>query len=1005
MKLRFVFSFILISLLFLFLPQTIHASTIISNTFDSSSGLTLEGATINSGSLELSDDGVSLDENFDSYSDGTVPTNWSRDTSDWQISSQAYHYLTNAYDNATTIWDGGSLKNATVSADLTALGGEQFAGIIFRWQDASNFYYAYFSSLYDNITLSKYVSGSTSNVCTTSETLDVSTAYSLAINYVGTHIEVYLDGVKKLDCYDSSISSAGKIGFWRNGAGMIADNLLVSSKTYFGGSATSDTQSFSSNITSASLSMSASNSSLVDVYVSNDGGTSWSEVTDGNTVYFDSTGTSFKYKIFLQQASTNPTVDNVSFTINEGSKDTVNETVSTGVSRLHYQTTGNAVINNSVDPSNLSLYTSLSDTKMVQQAAIVPYDGKTVIYYGDSDNHTVDAYDLTNKTELWSIGVNGYIEGTPYVDSTNSVVYAGSYPDKFYALDQSDGSTLWSYTANDAISGSPIDIKDGVAYFADYGYGGTTTLYAVNISTHTLSWSYPVSGTYYMSFSVDHNHDRIYVSYSDTVVSLKSSDGSLLWKNPLGNGYITKQPTIANQYLVVGEDQAIAVLNKLTGETVWTQTFASAEDGVGASPVVSQNTIYYPTKNDATVYAKSLNDGSPVWSTSIPGGVGTFSTPVLTSDGYLYISYNAGVRAFDTSDGSIVWTSSQSAWNENVVSIGEGYLAFTDPASTGTLYVYQLSKETYTSNNGLVFERDDRTINSITANSTKSQNFSCTSSLLTVNNAGTINISFGSLSSGTVKPNSMIINPIATGEAYICHPSASSISFTYNFGTLSFNNILRDGAFLPFSSWSANGSLVTITDSFSSHLYKVTTLTGSSPPICKADPPPYYYVPNIYKFVKVSPTQVTLFWTKSDSPYTDYLVFYGREEDKKEYATRTYTKNEQITISELNPNTTYYFSVAAINDCAPGSFSLSAIYNPKSFNNQIGEKISSFDGQVLGKQDTTTSSNQMTSQESSNSNNTQNFDHKQEGQNTGLWSTFVNYIKSLKSLVYHLFSR
>ncbi|MFA6361759.1 MAG: PQQ-binding-like beta-propeller repeat protein, partial [Candidatus Shapirobacteria bacterium] len=304
-----------------------------------------------------------------------------------------------------------------------------------------------------------------------------------------------------------------------------------------------------------------------------------------------------------------------------------------------------------------------------------------------------------------------------------------------------------------------------------------------------------------------------------------------IWENPHGLGYMLRRPALVGDELVIGADRGVIVVNKITGATKWSVVVGTqTEDGLGATPVVENGIMYYRTKNDAKLYARNMSDGSLVWSVSTEA-TGTFSSPVLTSDGFIYLSYNSGVKAFDKTDGSTVWTSPETGWVENTVSIGHGYLLFTsDRTGTGNMKIYRINKESYISNNGLTINRDQRLITGITSGVVKSTNFNCDDNQLAITDAGNITIDYGSYPEGVSIPSKMILNPISNNKVAVCRSSGTD-SFTYSFGFDLMTDILRDGIEMLRSSWSKLGDFISITDSFSSHVYEAVIIPTSTPTV------------------------------------------------------------------------------------------------------------------------------------------------------------------------------
>jgi hypothetical protein len=113
--------------------------------------------------------------------------------------------------------DEPSLKDVEVLVAFKAVKGQkdQSGGIVWRYQDANNYYIARMNPLEDNFRVYKVIAGKRIQL-ETKEDLKVPTGewHNLKIKMVGDHIECFLDGKKYLDTKDDAIQKAGKVGLW-----------------------------------------------------------------------------------------------------------------------------------------------------------------------------------------------------------------------------------------------------------------------------------------------------------------------------------------------------------------------------------------------------------------------------------------------------------------------------------------------------------------------------------------------------------------------------------------------------------------------------------------------------------------------------------------------------------------------------------------------------------------------------------------------------------------------
>lgn len=113
--------------------------------------------------------------------------------------------------------DKPGIKNIELQVAFKAVKGkeDQGGGLVWRYQDADNYYIARMNPLEDNFRVYKVVAGKRIQL-DTKEGLKVSagTWHTLSVRHVDDTIECSLDGKKYLAATDSTFTKAGKIGLW-----------------------------------------------------------------------------------------------------------------------------------------------------------------------------------------------------------------------------------------------------------------------------------------------------------------------------------------------------------------------------------------------------------------------------------------------------------------------------------------------------------------------------------------------------------------------------------------------------------------------------------------------------------------------------------------------------------------------------------------------------------------------------------------------------------------------
>jgi len=114
------------------------------------------------------------------------------------------------------IYDGEIFKDFKLATRFKIVGGatEQMAGVVFRFQNTSNFYIIRASALGHNLRYYKVVDGVRASPI--GPTMDISTGawHTLGVQCLGNQITCWLDGNLVMPPLNDNTFTAGKIGFW-----------------------------------------------------------------------------------------------------------------------------------------------------------------------------------------------------------------------------------------------------------------------------------------------------------------------------------------------------------------------------------------------------------------------------------------------------------------------------------------------------------------------------------------------------------------------------------------------------------------------------------------------------------------------------------------------------------------------------------------------------------------------------------------------------------------------
>jgi uncharacterized protein (TIGR03067 family) len=114
--------------------------------------------------------------------------------------------------------DKPELKDLEAKVAFKAVKGEndQGGGLVWRYQDANNYYICRCNPLENNFRVYKVVDGLRQQLATTQDEVMAKTGewHTLSIKQVGNQIECSLDGKKLLEAKDDTFTKAGKVGLW-----------------------------------------------------------------------------------------------------------------------------------------------------------------------------------------------------------------------------------------------------------------------------------------------------------------------------------------------------------------------------------------------------------------------------------------------------------------------------------------------------------------------------------------------------------------------------------------------------------------------------------------------------------------------------------------------------------------------------------------------------------------------------------------------------------------------
>jgi outer membrane protein assembly factor BamB len=267
-----------------------------------------------------------------------------------------------------------------------------------------------------------------------------------------------------------------------------------------------------------------------------------------------------------------------------------------------------------------------------------------VVYVGSADLYALNA---STGSLLWTYDSGAAVDCPPAV--ANGVVYVTTELGYLSALTASTGALLWTDDLGRRINTSPA-VANGVVYTGNLIDANFT---AADISTGAVLWTFTSPcGDYCGAFNSSPAvaNGVVYASSDDgNLYALNASTGTLLWQYPLSG--LTGQgatPAVADGVVyadlgpLFGEGQVgLFALNATTGALLWSSA-------LGSVPAVAGGVVYIVGGND--LYALNAHTGALLWSYATGGGV--TSRPAI-ANGVVYIgSYDNKVYAFGLTGGA-----------------------------------------------------------------------------------------------------------------------------------------------------------------------------------------------------------------------------------------------------------------------------------------------------------------------------------------------------------------
>lgn len=163
---------------------------------------------------------------------GSGTARWSVEKDDTALSKPNILKQSGQATYPVCLKDDVNLKDGFVEVKFKSVGGkeDQAGGVIWRAQDADNYYIARANALEDNVTIYHTIKGKRVSFKNVDIKVTPGEWHTLRVDFAGNKFTVTFDGQKVIEAMDESISAVGKVGLWTK-----ADSVTLFDDFSYGG--------------------------------------------------------------------------------------------------------------------------------------------------------------------------------------------------------------------------------------------------------------------------------------------------------------------------------------------------------------------------------------------------------------------------------------------------------------------------------------------------------------------------------------------------------------------------------------------------------------------------------------------------------------------------------------------------------------------------------------------------------------------------------------------------
>lgn len=202
-------------------------------------------------------------------------------------------------------------------------------------------------------------------------------------------------------------------------------------------------------------------------------------------------------------------------------------------------------------------------------------EGGSVRFQG-YENNRVFAFNAKTGEVLWTVVMNGNVDGTPALDPYDGHVLIGANDGYFYKLNKDSGAVIWKFQHCGHMQNKPSVMSPlGTVLFTCFTPGQTTSVgyvYSVDLKTGQAHWQIPGAGG--VPTGVPTQNLAYVAGYDGAISCLNATTGTTIWKNKyLPSAAQFMSPLVynpkTNRVYGGNMDGYFVALDANTGEIVW----------------------------------------------------------------------------------------------------------------------------------------------------------------------------------------------------------------------------------------------------------------------------------------------------------------------------------------------------------------------------------------------------------------------------------------------------